>query len=455
MSGNVVSMSSDQTWMMIGSSELPLSVESAAGVVSEAAGVCVSVLGVLPAHAVRPNSRSTARARARYTDNGRQSNRGYRIQWEATMNSILYVGMDVYKENYTLCCYSFDRDKVEYRQTVPSDYRLILKYLEQVHGKYLEEVEFICGYEAGCLGYSLYHQLTDHGVKCIILAPTTMGITNTNRVKTDRKDAANIARCLAFHTYSAVYVPDGEDNAVKEYLRMRDDQKLALKKIKQQITAFVLRLGKQYTGSKSLWTENHLKWLRGLDLTLLEKETLQEYLITYDYLTDKLERLDARIEELARNERYGERVRRLGCFIGIKPHTALSLLVEVGDFRRFEKAPNFAGFLGLVPGEDSSGGGRNRLAITKAGNSHLRRLLVESSQSYSRGTIGFKSKELKKRQEGNPPEVVAYADRANERLRRRYYRMTLKNGTKRNVAIVAVARELACFIWGMMTDEIA
>ena len=178
--------------MMIGSSELPLSVESAAGVVSEAAGVCVSVLGVLPAHAVRPNSRSTARARARYTDNGRQSNRGYRIQWEATMNSILYVGMDVYKENYTLCCYSFDRDKVEYRQTVPSDYRLILKYLEQVHGKYLEEVEFICGYEAGCLGYSLYHQLTDHGVKCIILAPTTMGITNTNRVKTDRKDAASM-----------------------------------------------------------------------------------------------------------------------------------------------------------------------------------------------------------------------------------------------------------------------
>ena len=371
------------------------------------------------------------------------------------MNSILYVGMDVHKENYTLCCYSFDRDKVEYRQMVPSDYRLILKYLEQVRRKYPEEVEFICGYEAGCLGYSLYHQLTDHGVKCINLAPTTMGITNTNRIKTDRKDAANIALCLAFHTYSAVYVPDGEDNAVKEYLRMRDDQKLALKKIKQQITAFVLRLGKQYTGGKSLWTENHLKWLRGLDLTLLEKETLQEYLITYDYLTDKLERLDARIEELAGNERYGERVRRLGCFIGIKPHTALSLLVEVGDFRRFEKAPNFAGFLGLVPGEDSSGGGRNRLAITKAGNSHLRRLLVESSQSYSRGTIGFKSKELKKRQEGNPPEVVAYADRANERLRRRYYRMTLKNGAKRNVSIVAVARELACFIWGMMTDEIA
>lgn len=134
---------------------------------------------------------------------------------------------------------------------------------------------------------------------------------------------------------------------------------------KRQHTAFVLRLGKQYTGGKSLWTENHLKWLRGLDLTLLEKETLQEYLITYDYLTDKLERLDARIEELARNERYGERVHRLGCFIGIKPHTALSLLVEVGDFRRFEKAPNFAGFLGLVPAKIPAAGAETALPSRK------------------------------------------------------------------------------------------
>lgn len=167
------------------------------------------------------------------------------------------------------------------------------------------------------------------------------------------------------HPYSAAYVPDGEDNAVKEYLRMWDAQKLVLKKIEQQITAFVLRLGKQYTGGKSLWTEDHLKWLRGLDLMLLEKEILQEYLITYDYLTDKLECLDARIEELARNERYGERVCSLGCFIGIKPHMALSLSVEFGDFRRVEKAPNFAGFLGLVPREDSRGGAETALPSRK------------------------------------------------------------------------------------------
>ena len=139
------------------------------------------------------------------------------------MNSIVYVGMDVHKESYTLCCYCYDTDKVEYKQTIPSDYKLILKYIESMRRVYGEDATFVCGYEAGCLGYSLYHQLKEHVVDCKILAPTTMAITNTNRIKTDKRDAANIARCLAFHTYSEVYVPDDEDNSVKEYIRMRDD----------------------------------------------------------------------------------------------------------------------------------------------------------------------------------------------------------------------------------------
>src|SRR5699024_3212982 len=201
------------------------------------------------------------------------------------------------------------------------------------------EVTFVCGYEAGCLGYSLYHQLKDHAVDCKILAPTTMGITNTHHIKTDKRDAANIARCLAFHTYSEVYVPDNEDNAIKEYIRMRDDQKLMLKKIKQQILAFILRQGKRFEGGKTYWTIAHMKWLKSLDLTGLDKETLSEYLITYDYLTDKIARLDKRIEELASGEKYEKKVKNMSCLIGVKPHTALSMIVEVGDFERFEKAP--------------------------------------------------------------------------------------------------------------------
>ena len=117
------------------------------------------------------------------------------------------------KAGYTVCCYSFDTDEVMYKQKMLADYKLILKYVEQLRKRFAPDTEFICGYEAGCLGYSLYHQLMDHGMKCVILAPTTMAITNTSRVKTDKRDAGNIARCLAFHTYSEVHVPTDEDNS--------------------------------------------------------------------------------------------------------------------------------------------------------------------------------------------------------------------------------------------------
>ena len=371
------------------------------------------------------------------------------------MNSILYVGMDVHKENYTLCCYTIDKDEVQYKQKISADYKIILKYLERMRKYHPEGIEIVCGYEAGCLGYTLYHQLMDHGVKCIILAPTTMGITNNNRIKTDKRDAENIAKCLAFHTYSEVHVPTVEDEAVKDYIRMRDDHKKALKINKQQILAFILRHGYRYTASKNYWTLKHIKWLKSLDLGGVLQESLNEYLITFDYLIDKLERFDKRIEGLACDERYRESVKKLMCLIGVKTHTALATIVEIGDFKRFANAEKLAAFLGLVPSEDSSGDKQSRGRITKAGNSHVRRLLVESAQSYTRGAVGYKSKDLKCRQSGNKPQVIAYADKANERLRRKFYRMVLNNGTKRNVATTAIARELACFMWGLMTDNIA
>ena len=371
------------------------------------------------------------------------------------MNSILYVGMDVHKENYTLCCYSFDEDELRYKQTVAPDYKMILKYLEQIRKKFSKEIDFVCGYEAGGLGYTLYHQLTDHGVKCVILAPTTMGITNTSHIKTDKRDAGNIARCLAFRTYSEVFVPTLQDEEIKEYIRMRNDQKKALKIIKQQILSFVLRHGYRFEEGKNYWTGKHVKWLKSLDCGGILQESLDEYLITYEYLTDKVERMDKRIAELAGEERYQENVKKLSCLIGVKTHTALSVLVETGDFKRFAKPEQLAAYLGLVPGEDSSGGKQKRGSITKAGNSHVRRLLVESAQGYTRGTVGHKSMDLKRRQSGNQPQIIAYADKANERLRRRFYTMTLKNRTNRNVAATAVARELACFMWGMMTNHVA
>lgn len=189
----------------------------------------------------------------------------------------------------------------------------------------------------------------------------------------------------------------------------------------------VLRLGKKFEGGKTYWTIAHMKWLKSLNLDGVFQETLDEYLITYEYFTEKIERIDQRIEELASRETYAEKVKKLGCLSGVKTHTSLSMVVEVGDFELFAKPEKFAAFLGLVPSEETSDEKQNRYGITKAGNSHLRRLLAESAQAYTRGNVGHKSVALKKRQEGNTPQVIAYADRANERLRRRFYKTTMNN----------------------------
>ena len=370
-------------------------------------------------------------------------------------NTTVYVGMDVHKESFTLCDYLIETEKVSHTRRTPADYKEVLKYLEFLRTIYGNDTNFICGYEAGCLGYTLYHQLTDHNVNCVILAPTTMLEPRSGkRIKTDKRDAELIGKCLAQHNYSPVHVPTATDEETKEFLRMRDDHKLALKKVKQQILSFCLRHDYRYEG-KSHWTAAHVNWLKSLKPEALYKEILDEYLLTYTNLSDKLERLDKRIEELASKDEYREPVKKLCCFIGVQTHTALSVLVEVGDFNRFASANQFAAYLGLVPGEDSSGDDKSRLGITKAGNRHARQLLTEAAQSYSRGQIGHKSKALKARQAGNSPQVIAYADKANERLRRKFYKMVLGKSKKHNVAKTAITRELACFMWGMMTDNIA
>lgn len=372
------------------------------------------------------------------------------------MNRILKIGMDVHSKNYTLCAMEpviGAEDRVFANIQVTADYKNILMFLENLKQKLgmQDTYDIECGYEAGCLGYSLYNQLTAAGVKCVILAPTTMLTQQGQRIKTDARDAHMIAQCLSYGGYHPVYIPTEKDNAVKEYLRMREDHKKALKKIKQQINAFCLRQGKYYEGTK--WTIAHLKWLKKLELAAMNQETLEEYLASYDEQTAKIERFDGRIEEIAGQTEYAEKVKKLGCFLGIKTYTALSLIVETGDYKRFQKGNIYAAYLGLVPGEHSSAEKVKRLGITKAGNRHLRLLLVEAAGGICKGAVGHKSKALRKRQEGNGAEIISYADKANSRMRSKYYRL-IRHGKKRNVAVAAIARELACFVWGMMTGNI-
>lgn len=373
------------------------------------------------------------------------------------MYRIIKIGMDVHSTNYTLCAMEpviGAEDRIFANIKVTPDYKNILMFIENLKLKLglNDTYDIECGYEAGCLGYSLYNQLTAAGVKCVILAPTTMLTQQGQRIKTDARDAVMIAQCLSYGGYHPVYIPTQEDDSVKEYLRMRDDHKLALKKVKQQINAFCLRHGYHY--EKTKWTIAHLKWLKQLEMPGLYRETMDEYMASYEEQTAKNERFDSRIEEIASQERYQEKVKKLVCFLGIKPHTALSLIVETGDFERFAKGNIYAAYLGLAPGERSSSDDINRLGITKAGNRHLRLLLIESAGGICKGAVGHKSKDLRQRQNGNPADVIAYADKVNTRLRSRYYKF-IRHGKKRNVAVAAIARELACFIWGMMTDHIS
>lgn len=376
------------------------------------------------------------------------------------MERIIYVGMDVHKSGYALCCLEprlIGEDNYFGEHKVEASASAVKQYLVRMKKKLSEspglQTRYVCAYEAGYCGYALQRELTNMGIDCVILAPSKISKAPGDKIKTDKRDARLIARSLAYDTGHKVHVPTEQDESVRRYMRLRDDVRIMLSQIKKQIHSFCAMLGAYYPTNLSYWTAAHLKWLNDLELTIVDRETLDEYLINYRFNNDRLDAFDRRIEEFAAEDAYRERVKKLTCFLGIRTHTALTVLVEVGDFYRFKGAEPFASYLGLVPGESSSGKKLTRTGITKAGNSHVRRLLTESSQSICRGLVGHKSLALKKRQEGNASNVIAYADRANIRLRQKYYRLIHK-GKRRNVAITSVARELACFIWGMMTDNL-
>ena len=369
---------------------------------------------------------------------------------------IAYIGIDAHTTNYTLATrLEGSKDAVNVNSYPPA-LSNIVKYCNGIRKKYGTDTQIILGYEAGTLGFKLRRDLEKNDLECKVLAPTSIPGTEQNRKrkkKTDKRDAEAIAKALINQDYSEVYMPDEEDEAVRDFIHMREDLRKQLKITKQQIGALTTRHGYRFTDGKNYWTQKHIKWLKSLPVEGLLKETINGYLLTYETLLERITQMDKRIEEIAEQDKYREAVHKLICFKGVRTLTALAVIVEIGDFTRFVKAKNFTAFLGLVSGELSSSTDENRMGITKQGNRFIRKLLVECSQSYSRSTQG-KSAALKKRQEGNTPEVIAYADKANERLRKRYYHLVLHNKKMHNKAVTAVARELACFIWGMMTNNI-
>lgn len=365
------------------------------------------------------------------------------------MNTIYYVGMDVHKETVEVSVFKGMARESEFEKTFRNDLNELKRFFTTLSKKGSVKS---C-YEAGCLGYTLQRYLEkETGIECIVIAPGSIPRMATDRIKTDRRDARNLAKLLRSEQLTQVNVPTPEDEAAREYIRSRSSVQADLKREKQRLHKFLLRNGYKYESIK-YWTKSHRAWMNAIVFQYpLQQETFDSLYSGMIYLEDKLKRMNRRIEEIAQSESYREQVNKQRCLKGIDHLTALAIVSEIGDFRRFKSAESFMAYLGLVPREFSSGEKVRRGSITKCGNSHIRLLLVEAAWHYvSHKGTGVRVVERRK---GQDAKFVAYAERCETRLRRKYNKMLARSKTKQ-VAITAVARELAGFIWGVMTEQVA
>ncbi|MDZ7794105.1 MAG: IS110 family transposase [Spirochaetia bacterium] len=363
------------------------------------------------------------------------------------MNSVIYVGMDVHKETVFIVGYKNGEQVpsiVVQKKNRESELRKYFKKLQ-------EKGELLCCYEAGPSGYSTYRMLEGMGIACLVAAPGLIPKKPSERIKTDKRDADMLARNLRSGQLTGVHIPTRADEAVREFLHVRDDYKDEQRRYKQKILSLLLRHGLIYRDGDN-WTGKHRLWIKKAiaELNSLQKETVKEYLGHLDYITENIKRIDQRIEALASEGRYREKVKRLMAIKGIGTFTALSIIAEISDFRRFAKPSQFMSYLGLVPAEHSSGERRRQNGITKSGNKRLRRLLVESA--WHCRTYDPSSKRLIKRRREVDPQARAYADKAGKRLSRRYQHLLFTGKPSQKVA-TAVARELCGFIWGIMREQ--
>lgn len=363
------------------------------------------------------------------------------------MRSVVYVGMDVHKETIALAVFRDNNKNVEYEREIRNETGQIIRFFKKLKEK--EEHILTC-YEAGPTGFTLYRILEEMEITCYVAAPSLLPRKPGDRIKTDKRDAVMLAKVLRNGEIVSVHVPTRSDEAVRDYLRMCNNTRSDLKKQKQRLLMFLLSIGKKYDTGKGYWTGAHRKWLKSLEFEEeLSKSVFDEYYIAICELEEKIDRFKEKIEEISAEERYAEKVSKLRCFKGIDTLTALTFVVEIDDFRRFGKAHGFMAYMGLVPSEYSSGEKRKQGGITKAGNSRLRKLLIESSWHYR---YYGPSKRLSMRRKGQAPETIAYADKAGRRLSKKYNKLIFR-GKISQKAVTAVARELSGFIWGMMVGE--
>jgi len=363
------------------------------------------------------------------------------------MQEPTHIGLDVHKETIAVA--------VLRAGTVECDERVIPntpEALRKLLSRYPDRSLLRTCYEAGPTGYDTQRLITSLGIACDVIAPSLIPRRSGVRVKTDRTDARNLARLHRAGELVAVRVPTPAEEALRDLVRAREDLKNDRRIARQRIRSFLLRYGKRNPAPGSRWSFRFEVWMRALRFDEPASQAAFDHLVGAYFVRDsQLGAVDAQITELALLEPLAEPVARLRAFRGIDTLTAVTLLTETCDFRRFATAGSYMAFTGLTPSEHSSGASRHQGSITKSGNAHIRRVLVEAAWAY-RYAPAVRGK-LRARQIGQPPEVVAYSWAAQCRLHGTYRRLAAKKGP--NKAVVAVARELAGFVWGAMTDNMA
>ncbi len=354
-----------------------------------------------------------------------------------------YVGVDAHKKDLFIAMLVGD-GQTPVTWTVPNEpptvKRLVRKLEREAPGPVL-----VC-YEAGPGGYALQRQVTTRRVSCQVIAPGLIPRKPGERIKTNRRDARKLAELLRAGLLTEVRPPTLEEEAVRDLCRARDDAREDLQRCRHRLGKLLLRRGLHYPGRN--WTRGHRAWIAGLTWTQpAERVVVDDYLLAIDHLEARLGELDARLGEIAETDPYREPVGWLRCFRGIDTLTAILVLGELHDFRRFPSPRALMAYLGLVPGEDSTGEKQRRGRITRTGNALVRRLLVETAWHYQhRPSIGVA---LTRRRKGQPGRVIAIADKAQQRLCRRFRRLAEHHKPTPKIA-VAIARELAGFLWAAL-----
>ena len=357
---------------------------------------------------------------------------------------LLYVGLDVHKKTTDVAIAS-DRSngKVRSYGKIVSTLDALNKLIKKLQDGN-KELRFV--YEAGPCGYQIYRYLDAKGIYCSVVAPSMIPRRSGDRIKTDRRDAINLVRLFRSGELTSIYIPTPEDEAIRDLIRCRDDMRRFERKARQRLLSFLLRHGYQYSGKKH-WTKGFYTWLATVRFSRpAQQVTLQEYIDVTNECSERIQRITQQIQIHVEEWSRAPFVKAYQALRGVSMIVAATVVAEIGDMNRFQSPKQLMAYLGLIPSEHSSGKTVRRGPITKTGNSHVRRVLIEAAWTYK--MQARVSNVLLKRQKGLPKSVCDISWKAQTRLCTRYRRLFAR-GKSRQTVVTAIARELSAFIWAI------